>query len=227
MIQKETITDSLRGVELPQAFSSRKGAGETICGVYSEKIIVQELEREKLERVYELLTHPSLQKLIDAGQITFGIIKPQANEGQDLPEDDDEAAQVILDEIGEKNYVFAMPFRFTRDQADQFYSHLGNKLDKEIYNEIIDFTVSGGLTVMLIRREEGDAISWWRDKMGDTWPADAKLNSPNSIRARYSRSLPNNIVHGSDSIDSVKIELGIFSDGIKRLVDVTSSVSEN
>ncbi len=299
----ETLPHSLLNAEIPASFSTRKEAQETVDGVYLEGLSLPELELQKLEGIHELLSHPNLQKLISEGKISYGMIKPNASEGVGLSEDDELAAQEILDEIGE-NVVFDLPFKFTKQTAGEFYSHLKDQCkDKpEIYQEVIDFTTSSGLTALLLYKKDAgrtcslgegqlfsdgsklfpngrlymgeeeillskndviflkagkpivkdvtkmideekdefkgrrkyyiengevkvkieNAIAWWRDKMGDTRPENARKNNPNSIRARHSAELPNNIVHGSDSIESVRREVKILDEAI---VDVMSKSS--
>ena len=46
-----------------------------------------------------------------------------------------------------------------------------------------------------------------RKTIGATNPADAE---PGSIRGDLATSMPNNLVHGSDSADSAEREIGIF-----------------
>ena len=44
-----------------------------------------------------------------------------------------------------------------------------------------------------------NAASEWRRLMGPTDPDEAKLLSPDSIRARFGRSVLRNVVHGSSN----------------------------
>ena len=303
----EAIQNQLTKIEIPEGFSSRERAQETVRGVYSENLTIPELEQLKLTEIHRLLSHPKLDDLISRGHITYGMIKPNASEGVGLPENDDEAANVVLQEMG-KNVVFSLPFQFTKGDATKFYGHLEEKFkDKpEIYEEIIDFITASGLTaVLLYKRDAGsihslgegkafddgsrlfpngklstrdgniiqlsndqvaffkngkpvvkelskmddkekeefegrrvyyvedgqvkvkieNAVIWWRDKMGDTKPEDAKINNPESIRAKHAATLPNNITHGSDSIESVKREVKILDEAIENLIEKVKLLS--
>ncbi len=300
MANIETLPSQLRNAEIPAGFSSRKRAEASVTDVYDHEKSLPELEREKLRGIHEILTHPNLDRLIARGAVTFGMIKPSASEGVGLPEDDDAAAQEVLSEIGE-NVVFSLPFKFRRADSEKFYGHLKEKFshNPEIYNQIIDFTTSSGVTALLIYKKDAgrecpigegatfadgsaiypngvfqdengkikltedtvvfkkggkpvvkrlsqmtpqeekefkgrrkyfvengvptvkieNAIMWWRDKMGETNPDEAKKLSPNSIRARHSAKLPNNIVHGSDSVEAVQKEVKILDEAIVNLLE--------
>jgi nucleoside-diphosphate kinase len=60
---------------------------------------------------------------------------------------------------------------------------------------------------------EGEgAIATCRTTIGATNPADA---DPGSLRGDLALSMPNNLVHGSDSAESAEREIGIwFPDGL-------------
>ncbi len=216
------IVDHLSDLQIPEMFSSRAKAGEFFDG---EKTIA-ELEKEKISRISDVLIHPELESLINEGKITLGIIKPKANEGRDLSPDDDQAAQSILGEIGEENVIFSLSLKLTRQQAEAFYRP--NKRIQEVMTDSADpsitvwesvsrFTSSAPLTFVLIYRPQGDAVEWWREKMGSTNPQRARDENPDSIRARHAQGLPNNAVHGSDSIDSVRTEVRALANILKTI----------
>lgn len=217
--------------QLPYAFSSRKLAGETVGDIYQESLSLGELEREKLHKISEVLNHPQLETLINEGKLTLGMIKPRAYEGKNLPPDDDEAAKVLISEIGKENILFTFSTKLTPDQADNFYSDVKDRysqiaIDSEttVWDTIYNFAQSGPLTFMLIYREEGDAVDWWRAKMGKTRPAEA---DPLSIRGKFAiqEKLPNNLTHGSDSKESVKKEIGVLRNIISNIDNQVSETS--
>jgi nucleoside-diphosphate kinase len=58
-----------------------------------------------------------------------------------------------------------------------------------------------------------NAISLWRELLGPTDPAKARLLHPNTIRARFGGTdgvMADNAAHGSDSPESAARELAIF-----------------
>lgn len=216
-------------IDTPQAFSTRRKASETIHGLQERSVNLDQLEQVKLAKIKELLEHPELQNLIDENKITLGIIKPHANEGKNLPTDDDEAAKVLLNEIGEENVVFTFSTQLTGNQVGSFYGDVKqrysqittNTQGQTVWDTIYNFGQSGPLTFLLIYKEEGNAIEWWRNKMGKT-----KLNEadPESIRGKYAlqEKLPNNLTHGSDSTEAVRKEVRELRNIIGVILETSS-----
>jgi nucleoside-diphosphate kinase len=86
--------------------------------------------------------------------------------------------------------------------------HYAEHTDKPFFGELVEFITSGPLVAMCVSGE--DAIVGMRTLMGATNPIDA---TPGSIRGDYATVIGENIVHGSDSPESAKRELGIFFPG--------------
>lgn len=193
--------ENLKELRVPEVFSSRGLAELTTVSLRAEKMTLSELEAEKLHKINQVLSHPELSTLIDEGKITLGMIKPRADESKNLSLDDAVAADLLAEEIGEENIVFSLPLKLSSKDAAEFYA--GNPyLDK-----IQKHFKKGAATFILIYREEGDAVSWWRKRMGSTMPEKAEAGT---IRKEHALSIANNLVHGSDSLESVKKELGIL-----------------
>jgi nucleoside-diphosphate kinase len=83
--------------------------------------------------------------------------------------------------------------------------HYAEHTDKPFFGELVDFITSGP-TLALVLEGEG-AITIVRTTMGATNPADA---APGTIRGDLSLSMPDNLVHGSDSPDSAKREIDLW-----------------
>lgn len=208
------INETLRSIEKPHSFSNRSRADQTLEGLRNESLALGDLEKKKLKEIRQMLSNPELESLIDEGNVTLAVIKPHANDGKNLPENDEDAAAKLIDEIGQDNVIFSFSTRFNEDQVDDFYGGEKEKLSsvtsgrgESAWDSIVKFTPSGPVTFLLIYREEGNAVEWWRERMGKTQP---KLADPDSIRGKYAiqENLPNNLTHGSDSIESVKREVG-------------------
>ncbi|MFA5932453.1 MAG: nucleoside-diphosphate kinase [Microgenomates group bacterium] len=197
-------------IETPGVFSSRGLAELTSVALRAEKMSLSELELEKLHKINQVLNHPELERLIDEGNITLGIIKPQANNSRRLSTDDQVAADLIAEEIKD-NIVFSLSLKLLPKDVEKFYADAKEKYPEHIWKSIYDFSQSGPLTFLLIYHEDGDAVNRWRKEMGKTHANEA---DPESIRGKYAieEELPNNLVHGSDSKEAVKRELGIFRD---------------
>jgi nucleoside-diphosphate kinase len=87
--------------------------------------------------------------------------------------------------------------------------HYAEHTEKPFFGELVDFITSGP-TLALVVEGEG-AITTVRTTMGATNPADA---APGTIRGDLSLSMPDNLVHGSDSPESAEREIGLwFPDG--------------
>jgi nucleoside-diphosphate kinase len=64
---------------------------------------------------------------------------------------------------------------------------------------------------VVVQALEGEnAVAKYREVMGATNPANA---APGTIRKDFAESIEANSVHGSDSTDNAKIEIGFFFSG--------------
>ena len=108
------------------------------------------------------------------------------------------------------NHILANGFKvlgsklinISKKQAEEFY--LIHK-EKSFYDELTDF-MSSGKSMMLVLQKE-NAVEEWRKLIGNTNPNDAE---PGTIRKLYASSLGENAVHGSDSDNNAKKEIGFF-----------------
>jgi nucleoside-diphosphate kinase len=85
--------------------------------------------------------------------------------------------------------------------------HYAEHAEKPFYGELVDFITSGP-TLALVLEGEG-AIATVRTTMGATNPADA---GPGTIRGDLALSMPDNLVHGSDSPESAQREIALWFD---------------
>ena len=83
--------------------------------------------------------------------------------------------------------------------------HYAEHTEKPFFGELVDFITSGP-TMALVLEGEG-AIKVVRATMGATNPADA---APGTIRGDLSLSMPDNLVHGSDSPESAEREIDLW-----------------
>jgi nucleoside-diphosphate kinase len=95
-----------------------------------------------------------------------------------------------------------------RELAEQHYAV---HREKPFFGELVDFITSGP-TLALVLEGEG-AISTCRTTIGATNPAEA---APGSIRGDLALSMPDNLVHGSDSPETAAAEIALwFPDGLE------------
>ena len=93
----------------------------------------------------------------------------------------------------------------TKSEAEGFYYV---HKDRPFFPELVEFMTSGPVVLMVLEGE--DAIKRNRELMGATDPAEA---ASGTIRSKWADSKQNNIVHGSDSEESAKFEIGHFFSG--------------
>ena len=83
--------------------------------------------------------------------------------------------------------------------------HYAEHTEKPFFGELVDFITSGP-TLALVLEGEG-AIAVVRTTMGATNPAQS---APGTIRGDLSLSMPDNLVHGSDSPESAAREIKLW-----------------
>ena len=127
---------------------------------------------------------------------TLSIIKPDAVERN------------LENEIKEmfKNSGFSIikekKIQIEKSEAEKFYKVHETK---PFYNDLCAYLSSGPILVMILEKE--NAILDNRELMGATNPKDAV---DGTIRKKYGLSIDKNSVHGSDSPENAKIEIGFF-----------------
>ncbi|MFI5168193.1 MAG: nucleoside-diphosphate kinase [Thermoanaerobaculales bacterium] len=96
----------------------------------------------------------------------------------------------------------ARKLRLSEDQAKAFYAvHEG----KPFYRPLVEFMTSGPVWVMALERD--NAVEYLRKIMGATDPAKADKGT---IRAQFATNIERNSIHGSDSPENARIEVGFF-----------------
>lgn len=86
--------------------------------------------------------------------------------------------------------------------------HYAEHVDKPFFPDLLSFITSGPVVAMEWSGES--AVSVARTLMGATDPTKA---DPGTIRGDLAIEVTNNLVHGSDSVESAQRELGIFFSG--------------
>ncbi|WP_335869719.1 nucleoside-diphosphate kinase [Bacillus sp. 2205SS5-2] len=83
--------------------------------------------------------------------------------------------------------------------------HYGEHKERPFFGELVEFITSGPVFAMVWQGE--NVIATARKMMGATNPAEALQGT---IRGDYGITVGKNIIHGSDSLESAKRELGLF-----------------
>ena len=129
---------------------------------------------------------------------TLSIVKPDAVERN--------LENTIKSFFKEKNLKVLKnkKVHITREEAAEFYKI---HQTKPFYQNLCNYLSSGPIVVMILEGEE--AISRNRQIIGATDPLKAKEGT---LRKMYGISIDKNSVHGSDSVENAKIEIGFFFD---------------
>ena len=128
--------------------------------------------------------------------LTFAIIKPDAVKNGNTGK--------IYDRIISAGFkiLSAKLIRMTLAQAQGFYGvHEG----KPFYKELTEFMSSSQSMVLAL--EKDNAVSAWRETIGATNPKEADAGT---IRRDFATSIGENAVHGSDSDNNARKEIGFF-----------------
>jgi nucleoside-diphosphate kinase len=86
--------------------------------------------------------------------------------------------------------------------------HYAEHAEKPFFGELVEFITSAP-TLALVLEGEG-AIGVVRTTIGATNPADS---APGTIRGDLALSMPDNLVHGSDSAESAPREIALWFPG--------------
>lgn len=90
----------------------------------------------------------------------------------------------------------------TKEQAGKFYAV---HKERPFFNDLTDYMSSGAIVALVLEGE--NAVLKNRELMGATNPKEA---AKGTIRADFATSISENAVHGSDSLENAKIEIGFF-----------------
>ena len=83
--------------------------------------------------------------------------------------------------------------------------HYVAHIEKPFFPELLEFITSGPVVAVAVQGEK--AVSIVRTLMGATDPRQA---APGTIRGDFCSVLTENLVHGSDSVESAEYELGLY-----------------
>ena len=131
-----------------------------------------------------------------ATERTLSIIKPDAVSRNLIG-----AIYTEFEKVGLR-IVAAKMLRLNSRQAEQFYQV---HKDKPFFPKLVEFMCSAPIMVQVLEGE--NAIASYRSLMGATNPQEAM---PGTLRALYAKSIDENTVHGSDSLESAKTEIDFF-----------------
>jgi nucleoside-diphosphate kinase len=106
-----------------------------------------------------------------------------------------------FEEAGLKPVAMKM-LHLTQQEAEGFYAV---HRERPFFRSLVQYMTSGPVIVLVLEGE--NAVARNRDVMGATNPANA---AEGTIRKLFARSIEANAVHGSDSAENAKTEIGYF-----------------
>ncbi|XP_037693482.1 thioredoxin domain-containing protein 3 [Choloepus didactylus] len=83
----------------------------------------------------------------------------------------------------------------TQEMAERIYRNIKGK---DFYNDLLEMISEGPSVVMVLTK--WNAVTEWRRLMGPTDPEEARLLSPDSLRARFGTNILNNALHGASNL---------------------------
>ncbi|MDE2195630.1 MAG: nucleoside-diphosphate kinase [Gammaproteobacteria bacterium] len=131
---------------------------------------------------------------------TLSIIKP------------DGVAKNIIGEVYARfekagmRIVAARMLHLNRVQAESFYAV---HRERPFFRPLVEFMISGPVMVQVLEGE--NAVARNREIMGATNPRDAK---PGTLRADFAKTVDENVVHGSDAVETACNEIAFFFAGM-------------
>src|SRR5258706_6961514 len=127
---------------------------------------------------------------------TLSIIKPDAVKKNAI-------GQIIARfERAGLRVIAARMLHLSRQQAEGFYAV---HRERPFFRDLVDFMISGPVLIQALQGE--NAIAKNRELMGATDPKKAEKGT---IRADFADSIDANAVHGSDSPETARAEIGYF-----------------
>ena len=127
---------------------------------------------------------------------TFSIIKPDATKRNITG-----GINKVIEESGLR-IIAQKRIKLTNEQAENFYSV---HKDKPFFRDLIKYMTSEPVIVQVLSGE--NCVEKYRSIMGATNPENA---DEGTIRKLFALNIQENSVHGSDSKENAKIEIGFF-----------------
>uniref|UniRef100_A0A8C3X617 Thioredoxin domain-containing protein 3 n=1 Tax=Catagonus wagneri TaxID=51154 RepID=A0A8C3X617_9CETA len=135
-------------------------------------------------------------------QHTVALIKPHVS-----PEQREDILTLIKEDGFDITQVKEV--LLTEDKADKVYFKIKGKA---FYKDVLEILSEGPSLVMILTK--WNAVLDWRRLMGPTDPEEARLLSPDSIRARYGRSILRNVVHGASNTQEAMETINNMFEGL-------------
>ncbi len=124
---------------------------------------------------------------------TFSIIKPDATKANNTG-----CINAMIEAAGLR-IIAQKRVKWKLADAKKFYAVHATR---PFFKDLVKFMASGPVVVQVL--EGNNAVKTYRDIMGATNPKEAAAGT---IRATFAKSIDENSVHGSDSLENAKKEI--------------------
>ncbi|XP_068590983.1 thioredoxin domain-containing protein 6 isoform X2 [Cebidichthys violaceus] len=148
------------------------------------------VENEPINQLHGSESHEEAEREINfffPKQHTLAVIKPDAM---------NQHGEEILEEIRGSGFSVTQlkEMVLSREMAEEFYKE---HREKPFFSQLVEFMCRGPCMMLVLTKE--NAVEEWRATMGPSDPDQAKMISPNSLRARFASDILHNSVHGSSN----------------------------
>ncbi|MCY1690671.1 nucleoside-diphosphate kinase [Exiguobacterium sp. SL14] len=130
---------------------------------------------------------------------TFLMVKPDGVERGLIGE--------IIGRIERKGFIIR-EMKMMNVTEDLAKAHYEEHAEKPFFGELVTFLTSG--PVVALRVEGADVVAVSRLMIGKTKPLEAR---PGTIRGDFANTMSENVIHGSDSVESAERELALWFQG--------------
>lgn len=130
---------------------------------------------------------------------TFLMVKPDGVERGLIGE--------IIGRIERKGFIIR-EMKMMNVTEELAKAHYEEHAEKPFFGELVTFLTSG--PVVALRVEGADVVAVSRLMIGKTKPLEA---APGTIRGDFANTMSENVIHGSDSIESAERELDLWFQG--------------
>jgi nucleoside diphosphate kinase len=188
--------------------------------LFAQGLVSQEYQKQLCIKLAELLTSEEMFALADKGEITFSMLRPGADRNIQQISDAEVESYVKNLVQNQLKVITSFSIIFTPELVEEFYG--GAPKDVQIalppelhdnfenrWEEFKDLMTSGPASVILLHDAAGQAVSKWRNLVGH-WDV-VNRRDPKTLRGQLAVDNYNNLLHGSDSAESVKRELRLIA----------------
>jgi len=193
-----------------------------------QNVLEKAPDSEVIRNLIDFLNDKDLSDEIQKGNITLALIRSNLDTTTNQMASDYEIAEIIEENITGLGLIAKFSIDFDFKAYEEFYDgaprealqNLAPKRHGEYENRWQEFgntiMANGATTVLLLHSLDGDAITKWRQQVGNR---DIENNRDEStLRGKFGLDNYSTIIHGSDSPDAVIRELDVIKSCLIRKI---------